>query len=174
MATIAIQTPEQKGIVIRKIKQQLKQKYESGMFEIRHGFTGVVGVHMPPLAAWWGSHAQHSGGGGGSHAPLAGVVGFTGLKIPGDGGCTPTSIFDLHPPPPNNFDFSKKTGHQKNFGEMSRLNMGFSTPKQEVLESTPQYQKIHHKYADHPPNAGHGFAALGAHMPLLAGVHMPP
>ena len=29
--------------------------------------------------------------------------------------------------------------------------MGFSTPKQEVLESSPQYQKIHQKYADHPP-----------------------
>ena len=40
--------------------------------------------------------------------------------------------------------------------------MGFSTPKQEVLElSSPQISKNSPKYADHPPNAGHRFAALG-------------
>ena len=38
--------------------------------------------------------------------------------------------------------------------------MGFSTPKQEVLESSPQYQKIHQNILIIPPNAGHGFAAL--------------
>ena len=44
---------------------------------------------------------------------------------------------------------------------MSRKNMGFSTPKQEVLESSPPpHIKNSPKYADHPPNAGHGFAAL--------------
>ena len=39
--------------------------------------------------------------------------------------------------------------------------MVFSTPKQEVLESPPPpISKNSPKYADHPPNSGHGFAAL--------------
>ena len=38
--------------------------------------------------------------------------------------------------------------------------MGFSTPKQEVLESSPQYQKIHQNVLIIPTNAGNGFAAL--------------
>ena len=40
--------------------------------------------------------------------------------------------------------------------------MGFSTPKQEVLESPPPppISKNSPKYADHPSNDGHGFAAL--------------
>ena len=40
--------------------------------------------------------------------------------------------------------------------------MGFSTPKQEILKSSPPppISKNSPKYADHPPNAGHGFAAL--------------
>ena len=40
--------------------------------------------------------------------------------------------------------------------------MGFSTPKQEVFESSPlpPISKNSPKYADHPPNAGDGFVAL--------------
>ena len=45
---------------------------------------------------------------------------------------------------------------------MNRKTWGFSTPKQEVLESSPppNMKNSPKKYADHPPNAGHGFAAL--------------
>ena len=34
------------------------------------------------------------------------------------------------------------------------------SPKQEMLKSSPPISKKSPKYADHPPNAGHGFAAL--------------
>ena len=52
--------------------------------------------------------------------------------------------------------------------------MGFSTPKQEVLESPPPppISKNSPKYADHPPNAGHGFAALYTSVIISKSTHL--
>ena len=63
---------------------------------------------------------------------------------------------------------SKKKGHQKNLEEMSRKHefghakLHKNPPKQEILKSSPPPPPISksQRYADHPPNAGHGFAAL--------------
>ena len=56
---------------------------------------------------------------------------------------------------------AKKKVIKKFLEEMSRTRKtGFSTPKQEILKSFPLISKNSPKYADHPPNAGHGFAAL--------------
>ena len=62
---------------------------------------------------------------------------------------------DLQPclHPPNNFDFSKKKGHQKNFEGNLVKKHGFYWIIPPISKNSP-------KYADHPPNAGHGFAAL--------------
>ena len=55
---------------------------------------------------------------------------------------------NIWPPSPPIILILAKNSHQKNFGGK---NMGFSTPKQEVLESSPQYQKIHQNMLIIPP-----------------------
>ena len=68
-------------------------------------------------------------------------------------------IFDLHPP--NNFDFSKKKVIKKISEEMSRKTWVFLLPIGSLrIIPPPPISKNSPKYADHPPNAGHGFAAL--------------
>ena len=61
----------------------------------------------------------------------------------------------------------QKKGHQKIYEGKGWEKHEFGSTKiqktknlQYFLKSSPQYQKKSPKYADHPPNAEHGFAAL--------------
>ena len=99
--------------------------------------------------------AANSGGMGGCIPRGCTFFLFFLLKSKLLGGFPP--IFNLHPP--NNFDFSKKKVIKKFWRNGVEKHESFY-PQTRSLGIIPQISKNSPKYADHPPNAGHGLAAL--------------